>query len=123
MSRVVHFEIPIDDPQRAGTFYRAVFGWSPQKWGDVDYWPMATGEQPGTGIGAEGAMTPRSEAPEGVLVYVGVDDIDAALGRVKDAGGSIVVGKTPIPGMGWSAHARDTEGNLIGMFQSDETAP
>ena len=65
-------------------------------------------------------MTFRSQAPEGVLVCVGVNDIDAALGRVKDAGGSIVADKTPIPRMGWSARARDTEGNLIGMFQSDE---
>ena len=120
---VIHFETPIDDPERAGAFYRAVFGWNLQKWGDVDYWPLTTGEEPGTRVGAEGAMVPRSQAPEGVLVYVGVDDIDAALGRMKDAGGSVVADKTPIPGIGWSAHVRDSEGNLIGMFQSDENAP
>lgn len=123
VSRVVHFEIPIDDPDRAGAFYRAVFGWNPQQWGEAEYWPMLTGEEPGAGYGAEGAMTPRSQAPEGVVVYVDVDDIDAALARAKEAGGSIVAGKTPIPGMGWSAHTRDTEGNLIGMFQNDESAP
>ncbi|GAA0250229.1 VOC family protein [Saccharothrix mutabilis subsp. mutabilis] len=123
MSRVVHFEIPVDDPDRAGDFYRAVFGWDPQRWGPVEYWPLATGEQPGVGTGAEGALTPRREAPEGVLVYVGVDDIDAAVDRVTAAGGTVVAEKMPIPSVGWSVHLRDTEGNLVGLFQSDEGAP
>jgi predicted enzyme related to lactoylglutathione lyase len=123
MSRVVHFEIPTDDPERAGAFYSGVFGWNVQQWGTADYWPMTTGEAPGSGYGAEGAMAPRSQAAEGVLVYVGVDDIDAALARVKDARGSVIADKTPIPAIGWSAHVRDTEGNLIGLFQSDENAP
>ncbi|USX54392.1 VOC family protein [Lentzea sp. HUAS12] len=123
MSRVVHFEIPVDEPRRAAAFYRAVFGWQAQDWGGADYWPMATGEQPGVGPGAEGALTPRAEAPEGVLVYVAVDDVDAAVKSAEHAGGSVVTGKTAIPSIGWSAHVRDSEGNLIGLFQSDESAP
>lgn len=122
MSRVVHFEIPIDDPDRASTFYHAVFGWEAQKWGPVQYWPLTTGQEPGIGPGAEGALTPRVEAPEGVLVYVDVDDVDAALKTVADAGGTVVHAKSPIQSIGWSAHVRDTEGNLIGLFQSDESA-
>lgn len=121
MSKVVHFEIPIDDPERAGAFYQKVFGWQAQKWGPVDYWPLVPEED--SEPGALGALTPRSQAPEGALVYVGVDDIDAALSRVKDAGGTVVTNKMPIPSIGWSAHTRDTEGNLIGLFQSDENAP
>jgi uncharacterized protein len=119
-SRVVHFEIPIDDPDRAGSFYGSVFGWNVAKWGPVDYWTMTTGEEPG--IGAEGALLPRAESPEGVLVYVGVDDIDRVLAAVRDAGGSVVTHKAPIPTMGWSARFRDTEGNLVGLFQEDATA-
>ncbi|MFS8105211.1 VOC family protein [Lentzea alba] len=122
MSRVVHFEIPVDDPERAGEFYGAVFGWEAHKWGPQDYWTMATGQEPGTGPGAEGALTPRAEAPEGVLVYVDVEDVDTALAMVEKAGGSVVHGKMPIPTIGWSAHVRDSEGNLIGLFQSDESA-
>ena len=112
-SRVVHFEIPIDDPDRAGVFYRSVFGWTVAKWGPVDYWTMTTGAEPGRG--AEGALTPRAEAPEGVVVYVGVEDIDRALVGVQDAGGTVVNGKMPIPTVGWSARFRDTEGNLVGL--------
>ncbi|HEX5997212.1 MAG TPA: VOC family protein [Jiangellales bacterium] len=118
-NRVVHFEIPIDDPDRAGAFYRDVFGWHVAKWGPVDYWSMTTGAEPGPG--AEGALTPRAEAPEGVVVYVGVDDIDQAMAKVKDAGGTLVTEKQPIPTFGWSARFRDSEGNVVGLFQMDPT--
>jgi len=120
-SRVVHFDIPIDDSGRASAFYHDVFGWTVEKWGPVDYWTMTTGEQGGPG--AEGALTPRAQAPEGVVVYVDVADIDEAMARVRQAGGSVAKDKQPIPGTGWSAHVRDSEGNLIGLFQSDETVP
>lgn len=120
-SRVVHFEIPIDEPDRAGAFYRGAFGWSVEKWGPLDYWTMTAGAEPGPG--AEGALTPRAEAPEGVVIYVGVDDIDQAMARVTEAGGTVVSEKMPIPTVGWSAQIRDTEGNLIGLFQTDPSVP
>lgn len=119
-SRVVHFEIPIDKPERACAFYRNVFGWNVAKWGPIDYWSMTTGAEPGPG--AEGALTRRSEAPEGVVLYVGVDDIDRALARVKEAGGTLLTGKLPVPAFGWSARFHDTEGNVVGLFQTDPAA-
>ena len=120
-SRVVHFEIPIDDPERASAFYGDVFEWNVVKWGPVDYWTMTTGEPPGPG--AEGALTPRGESPDGVLVYVGVDDIDKAMAQVRAAGGTVLTEKMPIPTVGWSARFRDSEGNVIGLFQTDTAAP
>jgi predicted enzyme related to lactoylglutathione lyase len=120
-SRVVHFEIPIDKPDRAGTFYRQVFDWKVEQWGQIEYWTVTTGTGPGPG--AEGALAPRKEAPEGVMVYVNVDDIDQAMGKIKAAGGTLLTGKMPIPTMGWSAHFRDTEGNKVGLFQEDTSVP
>lgn len=120
-SRVVHFEIPVDEPDRAGAFYSEVFGWNAEKWGPVDYWNLTTGAEPG-GPGAEGALTLRSEAPEGVVVYVGVADIDEALAKVTKAGGTVLIEKRPIPAIGWSAHFRDSEGNRVGLFQEDASA-
>jgi predicted enzyme related to lactoylglutathione lyase len=117
----VHFEIPVDEPERAGTFYGAVFGWNVAQWGSEQYWTVSTGEEPGPG--AEGALALRKEAPEGVVVYVQVDDMERAMDRVKQAGGRLLTEKMPIPTMGWSAHFRDTEGNLIGLFQHDPTVP
>jgi predicted enzyme related to lactoylglutathione lyase len=117
VSRVVHFEIPADDPERAGAFYAAVFSWDVDRWGPAEYWNLSTGEPPGVGV--EGAMSRRTEEVPGVVVYVGVDDLDAALDRVKRAGGTPLTEKMPIPAVGWSAHVRDTEANLIGLFQPD----
>ena len=119
-SRVIHFEIPVDDPDRAARFYGDVFGWSVDKWGPADYWTMTTGDPPGPG--AEGALTPRAEAPEGVVVYIGVSDIDEAMRRVRAAGGDALTASLPVPGMGWMAHVRDPEGNVIGLFQEDSAA-
>lgn len=93
-SRVVHFEIPIDDAQRASAFYRSVFGWDVAKWGPVDYWTMTTGAEPGPG--AEGGLAPRTEATEGVVVYVEVDNIEDALVRITQAGGTPLTEKMPI---------------------------
>jgi uncharacterized protein len=121
VSRVVHFEIPVDDADRAGAFYGRVFDWNVSRWGDAPYWPMSTGEPPGSG--AEGALAPRSDAPEGVLVYVQVTDLDDALQRVRDAGGTVVADRSPIPGMGWFATFRDPEGNLLGLIQDDPDVP
>jgi predicted enzyme related to lactoylglutathione lyase len=58
-----------------------------------------------------------------VVVYVGVDDIDGTLRGIQEAGGTVVTSKFPIPTMGWSARFRDTEGNVIGLFQTDPTVP
>lgn len=116
----MHFEIPVDDPARASAFYGSVFSWNVAQWGPVEYWTMTTGAPPGPG--AEGALTPRAEAPEGVVVYIGVDDLRQALDRVADAGGTPVSGPDPIPGVGWMGRFRDPEGNLIGLFQDDPTA-
>lgn len=120
MTRVVHFDVPIDDPDRAGAFYRDALGWQVQRWGPVEYWVLTTG--PGPGPGAEGALIRRAEAPEGVVVYFEVDDVIAAMTRVEEAGGTLVTDRVTIPGVGWSAHVRDTEGNLIGLFQDDPAA-
>ena len=119
-SRVIHFEIPVDDPDRAARFYGDVFGWSVNKWGPVDYWTMTTGDAPGPG--AEGALTPRSEAPGGVLIYISVPDIDEAIGRVRAAGGEALTTSLPVPGMGWMARIRDPEGNVVGLFHEDPAA-
>jgi predicted enzyme related to lactoylglutathione lyase len=60
MARVVHFELPADNPDRAVKFYSDVFGWKIKKWeGPVDYWLITTGEEKEPGI--NGAITTRAE--------------------------------------------------------------
>jgi predicted enzyme related to lactoylglutathione lyase len=127
MSRVVHFEIHVDNPARAAQFYTSVFGWTIQKWGDLDYWLITTGTPDQVGI--NGGMFPRKGAApaEGTPISayvcsVDVDAIDEAIARVMGSGGTIVVPKRALPGVGWSAYAKDTEGNIFGLSQNDPNA-
>jgi predicted enzyme related to lactoylglutathione lyase len=117
----VHFEIPIDEPERASRFYRDVFGWNVNQWEGQDYWIMDSGGE--ERYGTNGALHPRQAAPDGVTIYMSVDDIDEAMQKIKEAGGHLLTGKMPVPGMGYSAQFRDPEGNAIGLFQVDSSAP
>jgi predicted enzyme related to lactoylglutathione lyase len=117
--KVVHFEIPIDDNERGVGFYEQAFGWKLQQFGPVEYWTTEAGE--GDGIG--GALTKRNSDSPAIMFYIEVDDIDAALGRVEAAGGKRLTGRMPIPTVGYSAFFQDTEGNRIGIFQSDPSVP
>ena len=48
--------------------------------------------------------------------------MDEYVGKITAAGGVIVLPKMPIPGVGWLAYARDTQGNIFGIMPSDEQA-
>ncbi|MCB2201469.1 VOC family protein [bacterium] len=121
MSRVVHFEIHVDDTGRAGKFYADVFGWRFQKWdGPQDYWLISTGPEEQPGI--NGGMMKRRDPNGSVYNTIGIDDIDRHIEKVKAAGGEIVVDKMVIPGVGWLAYFKDTEGNVFGMIQPDMDA-
>jgi predicted enzyme related to lactoylglutathione lyase len=125
MPKVVHFELPFDDAARANKFYADVFGWESSKFegGPEEYYLQQTGgnDEP-YGIG--GALIERAAALNrgGTLVVLGVDDLDAYIGKVTAAGAEIVTPRTPIPGVGYFANFRDTEGNVVGMFQDDNGA-
>ncbi len=116
MTRLVHFEFPADDTARAKHFWSSLFGWQFKGWdGPVEYHMTEAGGEPG------GAIYPSQSGERGPIVYFGVEDIDAALGRVRELGGSVEAEKSPIPGVGWYARCRDTEGNPFSLFQSDES--
>ena len=121
MPRIVHFEIYADDVDRASKFYADLFGWEINKWDgppQMDYRLVNSGDGPGI----DGGITRRPpEGPAGIN-YVHVDAIDDYLPKVQAGGGRILQPKIPIPGIGYVAICQDTEGNPIGLFQSDESA-
>ena len=121
MGRVVHFELPADDPKRASGFYRDVFGWQIEEWhGDIEYYLASTGA--GDNPGIDGAIL-RREAPVTRLVTtIGVGSLDETLEKLKATGGRVIDGRQPIPGIGWHAYCEDTEGNVIGVLEPDENA-
>ena len=126
MPRVVHFEIHAADPERAVKFYEKVFGWTFQMWeGPMEYWLINTGPDDQPGING-GLMKRRGEIDgQAVIAYVctvDVADLDASMATVEANGGTVAVPKMPIPGMGWLAYYKDTDGNIFGMMQNDPSA-
>ena len=123
MDKVVHFEIPFDDKARAMKFYSESFGWKLTDMPEMSYVMAQTGpvdeKQMHTEPGAiNGGLFQRPKEAPHPAVYVGVASVDDALKKVEKAGGQVVTPKTPIPGMGAYARVRDTEGNVVGLFET-----
>ena len=115
--KLVHFELPSRDTNRAKTFWSGVFGWSFSDSGmpGMEYWMMRTGEDQGGAdlpVGRAGAAarsstsTPTTSTPRSPRCA-------SSAARRED--------KSPIPHVGWFAHCTDTEGNAFSLFQSDES--
>lgn len=123
-NRVVHFEIQVDDIERARKFYTEIFGWKIEQWPGMDYFMVMTAEQGSTEAGISGGMLKRpcpAPAPEqgtnAFVCTVVVDDIDASSEKIKAAGGIVAMEKFMIGDMAWQAYFIDTEGNTFGIHQ------
>ncbi len=122
--RVVHFEVPFDDQARASSFYGEVFDWDLQPMPEMSYVMVTTGPTAPQGGGPQepgfinGGMLRRGGDVTAPVIVIGVDDIDATLEAAEAQGGSTVEGKTQVGEMGFSAYLKDSEGNLIGLWQN-----
>lgn len=120
---VVHFELPFDDPVRARAFYADAFGWRLTELPAMNYTTAGTAASDDMGIGTEpgainGGLAERGGPITTPVITIGVDDVDAALNRVTKYGGSVVQGRTAVGEMGFSAYFTDTEGSVVGLWQS-----
>ena len=121
MPRVIHFEIPADQPERAAKFYGDVFGWSFQKWeGPMEYWLVSTGEEGQPGI--NGGLMRRSQESPAVVNTIDVPSVDDYVAKIERSGGKVVAPKIAIPGVGYMAYAVDPDGNSFGIMQNDPSA-
>ncbi|HEY0903948.1 MAG TPA: VOC family protein [Marmoricola sp.] len=121
--RVVHFEIPFDDEERAEQFYREMFGWQITQIPEMHYALVQTGPTDGDGFPTEvgyigGGMLRRESPTDRPVITIDVADIDAALAKIESLGGMTVLGRQDVGEMGWAAYFRDVEGNLMGLWQS-----
>lgn len=120
--RVVHFEIPFGDGDRARSFYREVFGWEVQELPEMSYTMVSTGPSGDTGPSEpgfiNGGMLRRESPNEGPVVVIQVDDIDASLATIESQGGSTIIGRQQVGDMGWAAYFKDVEGNIMGLWQT-----
>lgn len=122
--RADHFEIPADDPARAAAFYRRAFGWRADRveWSGPAYFKMrseqAGGAPPRAGL--QGGVTARASAGfESPLLVLRVDEasLEECLRGIVAAGGAVEAEPHAIGSMGRFATFRDSEGNLVGLWQ------
>ena len=108
---VVHWEINARDPKALHAFYEGVFGWKIDANNPMGYGMVTAG-----GGGINGGIGPAQGIP-GVTFYVRVPDLDAALRKIGELGGSTAVPPTVIPNMVTFAVFTDPQGNRIGIVK------
>ena len=123
MDKVVHFEIPVDDRERATSFYRTVFEWDLQHFPELRYTIAGTvrvnEQQMPTEPGAiNGGLMDRTDRTPNPVITIGVSSIDDSLKKVEAEGGSVITPRTPIENMGAFAYFRDPEGNVMGLWET-----
>ena len=123
MDKVVHFEIPGDDMDRLKGFYTDVFGWELTEYPEMDYVMVTTvptgyDRMPSVSGAINGGMKKRDVAGEQPVIVIDVQSIDGTIGKVEAAGGKVVMPKAMVGDMGWYARVKDTEGNIIGVWET-----
>jgi predicted enzyme related to lactoylglutathione lyase len=122
MDKVVHFHIPVDDMERAKEFYTKIFDWNVQDVGHSDYKLVKTVETDKNDIPVEsgainGALYERESPEEYPEITIEVSSIEDYLKKIEESGGKIVTIKTPVKDLGFYAEFRDTENNVVGLWQ------
>ena len=126
MDKVVHFELPADNVERAKKFYKETFDWQMQDMPEMNYIILRTVDidekmMPKESGAINGGMFKRGDTNNminGPTLSVGVDDIDSAIKKIKNAGGLILKDKMPVGDMGFMAYFKDTEGNILSVWQT-----
>ncbi len=119
-SPLAHFAINADDVSVSRSFYESVFGWTFQAWGPPGFYTVDTGG------GVEGALQQRrpigGRQINAVEATFAVDDVDEVAVAVVAAGGSVVMPRHTIAGVGHLIFLTDPAGNTVGAMQYDECA-
>ena len=125
MDRVVHFEIPTDDMSRASGFYGSIFGWNLMDMSGqgMDYTLATTTaideqQQPTEPGAINGGIMKRSDDTPAPVITIEVASIDDTLKQIDANGGSMVQPRQEIPNMGAFAYFKDSEGNVLGLWET-----
>jgi predicted enzyme related to lactoylglutathione lyase len=121
-AKIVWFEIPADNVERARTFYNKLFGWKIEKFPGAaakPYWLINTGSDDPS---RNGGMLERQHPGHSITNYIGVASVDEAAARVEKLGGTICMEKTVVPEMGYFVICTDTENNTFALWEPNESA-
>lgn len=123
MDKVVHFEIPAGDLERAKGFYKDVFDWKVEDVKDMEYTMLYTTEvddkymakEPGA---INGGMWKREKGDEKPVLVINVASVDDYVKKIEEKGGKIVTPKMAVGDMGYYAKFSDPEGNVLGIWEN-----
>jgi len=115
----VWYELMTTDAKAAQNFYCEVVGWKPQDANQpgMDYTLLLAGEVPMAGLMTLPKEACDAGAMPGWVGYVGVNDVDAYVGRVTKAGGAVHVPPADIPNIGRFAMVADPQGAVFSLFK------
>ena len=110
----LYFELGVEDAERARTFYGGVFGWAMEPGPSGNGFTIDAGGVRGGLHGDDPGASP--------YLFFGVEDIDAALARVRELGGTVeemdVEGdEESIARHGRFKLCRDDQGSPFGLHQ------
>lgn len=128
MNKVQHFQIPVDDMERAKKFYQEIFGW------EINAVPVMEGNyhiattvpvdekgHPNVPGGINGGLFSRgTHGQEVISIVINVPSIDEYIKKIETAGGKVVMPKSPVGDFGLFAQVIDTEGNVLGIWEDAE---
>jgi len=127
---IVHFEIPVDQLERAGAFYSQLFGWEMEPWspdgGAPTIWSVTTVPTDDKGVptrpGINGMLIKKVHPLHPFANYVSVESVDDYASKAVALGGKVALPKSAVPGLGYYAYIEDTEGNIIGLWETNSSA-
>ena len=116
MPRVVHIDIAADDPEHEASFFNKVFGWNVTRLhGPVPYWLLSPEPNDPSAIGA--GIAKREQPWQTVNPTIRVPSADAYVSKIEAAGGTIVIPRTDIPGVGVLVTFKDPSGNIFSILE------
>jgi len=123
MDKLIHFEIPADNVGRAQDFYKNIFGWKIVEVPGMDYYFVTTVEADQNMVPKEpgainGGMLKRSVPGEQPVIVIQVPSIDEYLKKIPSSGGKVILPKMAVGSFGFYARVSDTEGNVIGLWET-----
>lgn len=125
MDSVRHFEIPFDNEERAASFYKKVFGWNIVPMPKMNYVMVHTAKTDKKGMLQEkgainGGMMKRGDEIKSPVITVVVKNLDKTLASIEKNGGMQILERMKVEKMGVAAYFKDSEGNVMGLFEPSE---
>jgi uncharacterized protein len=112
---VTYVELNSPDLQRTVRFFADVFGWRAQPFAAPDYLVAPHG----TAAGVDTGLMPSRDGQPRAVPVIRVDDLDAAVARATEHGGTVVVEPFTLSGVGRGCYITDPTGLLVGLHAYD----